>query len=262
MILLIDIGNTHTVVGVSSNGKLKRTWRMTSDTSRTEDEIGTQLSYFFNHYDLSLDKVRGVGISSVVPDLTSVYQEMCRKYLQLEALTIDAGMELGMKIRYQDPFAVGADRLCNAVAGIRKYGKPLIIIDFGTATTFDVIDHNGDYLGGIIAPGIETSIASLHRKAAKLPRVEMHFPKRVIGTTTEHSIQSGIMGGAVHMIEGFTKQIQEELGQTAKVVATGGLARIISGNTASIQFTDHDLSLEGILYIYRDNENRKKHPKQ
>jgi type III pantothenate kinase len=254
MILLIDIGNTHTVVGVSLSNELKYTWRMTSIFARTEDEIGAQLGNFFIHHSMTMEQITGVGISSVVPDLTLVYQAMCRKYIHIEPLTIDANLNLGMNILYHNPFAVGADRLCNAVAGKKKYGTPLIIIDFGTATTFDVIDINGDYLGGVIAPGIETSIDSLHRRAAKLPHVELAFPEKVIGKTTEQSIQSGILYGTVHLIDGLTLQIKGQLGNDAKVVATGGLANTIAKYTKSIQKTDPTLSLEGILYIYQQNK--------
>jgi type III pantothenate kinase len=256
MILVVDIGNTHTVVGISQEGRLIQTWRVMSSPLRTEDEIGTQLSGFFNHHGFSSGRIEGMGISSVVPDLTAVYQAMGRKYLRLEPLTIDAGLDLGMRIRYQNPYAVGADRLCNAVAGKRKYGIPLIIIDFGTATTFDVIDTNGDYSGGVIAPGIETSIASLHRKAAKLPHVELDFPKNVIGITTEQSIQSGILYGSVHLINGLIKQIQDSLGEKTAVVATGGLAEVIARHTDTIEMTDPNLSLEGIVLIYEKNKQR------
>lgn len=254
MILLVDIGNTHTVVGISDADSLRHTWRISSQMARTEDEIGTQLSNFFEHRHIRMEMISGVGISSVVPDLTTVYQMMSRKYLNIEPMTIDAGLELGMAIRYKSPFAVGADRLCNAVAGKRKYGCPLIIIDFGTATTFDVVDQNGDYIGGVIAPGIETSVAALHRKAAKLPNVELKFPSSIIGSTTEQSIQAGILFGTVHMIDGICRQIREYLRAEARIIATGGLARIVAEHTGTIETIDRDLSLEGILYIYRDNE--------
>jgi len=257
MILLVDIGNTHTVIGAGFEGKLKHTWRITSSFARTEDEIGTQISTFFNHYGMSMDQVSGIGISSVVPDLTIVYQAMCRKYINIEPLTIDASLDLGMEILYSNPFAVGADRLCNAVAGKKKYGTPLIIIDFGTATTFDVIDENGDYLGGVIAPGIETSIESLHRRAAKLPHVDPVFPEDIIGKTTEQSIQSGILYGAVHLIDGLVKQIEQQLRAKAFVVATGGLAKVIAERTESIQKTDSNLSLEGIMLIFQQHNPEK-----
>jgi len=175
--------------------------------------------------------------------------------LNADPLIIDSSIELGMKIRYLNPKTVGADRLCNAVAGIEKYGKPLIVIDFGTATTFDCIDENGDYLGGVISPGLHTSIFALHRNAAKLPAVDLEFPPQVIGRTTDESIQSGILYGAVSMIEGMVAQIRKELGSEAKVVATGGLAGKISRQTRCIEHVDPFLSLEGIVSIYQKNKS-------
>ncbi len=166
-----------------------------------------------------------------VPDLSQAYIWMSQKYLGIDALVINSDLDLGMKIKYRDPKVVGADRLCNAVAGIKKYGKPLIILDFGTATTFDCIDANGDYVGGVIAPGIETSIAALHRKAAKLPLIELEIPDFFIGQTTEESIQIGILRGTIHSVQGIIKDLRTELGQSAKVIATGGLSKVIAKKT-------------------------------
>ncbi|MGD9488888.1 MAG: type III pantothenate kinase [Calditrichaceae bacterium] len=257
MILVIDIGNTHTVVGLLHEKTLVYHWRITSNLMRTEDEIGGLLSFFFNQKGYKTDEVEGVCISSVVPDLTSIYAEMSHRYLKTKPLIIDATLDLGIKVRYRDPSTVGADRLSNAVAGIHKYGKPLIIIDFGTATTFDCIDSNGDYVGGVISPGIETSINALHLRAAKLPRVELQFPEKVIGSTTEESIQIGILYGTVHIIEGLTRQLKEELGRDTKVIATGGLSTVISKRTNSIDIVDPYLSLEGIAEIYYRNRKAK-----
>jgi len=253
MILVIDIGNTHTVFGLVIDSKLKIHWRITSSLARTEDEIGILLKDYFQHSNYKITDVKGVCISSVVPDLSQAYVWMSQKYLGIDALVISSDLDLGMKVKYRDPKTVGADRVCNAVAGIKKYGKPLIVLDFGTATTFDCIDANGDYVGGVIAPGIETSIGALHRRAAKLPLIELKIPDFSIGQTTEESIQVGILRGTIHSVEGIIKDLRAELGQSAKVIATGGLAKVIAKKTDIINEVDPFLSLEGIALIYHRN---------
>ncbi len=255
MLLVVDIGNTQTVFGIVIDSKIKIHWRITSSLARTEDEIGILLKDYFKHSGYSFSDVKGVCISSVVPDLSQAYIWMSQKYLEIDALVINSDLDLGMKIKYRDPKVVGADRLCNAVAGIKKYGKPLIILDFGTATTFDCIDANGDYVGGVIAPGIETSIAALHRKAAKLPLIELEIPDFFIGQTTEESIQIGILRGTIHSVQGIIKDLRTELGQSTKVIATGGLAKVIVKKTDIINEVDPFLSLEGIALIYNRNHN-------
>ncbi len=256
MLLTFDIGNTHTVVGYFDGTRLVNHWRITSERVRTEDELGVLLHYFFSIEKLSFDEIEGICISSVVPDLTEIYQYLSRRYFKKEPMIVDATLDLGMAVKYKNPASVGADRLCNAVAGVQKYGAPLLIVDFGTATTIDCVDAHGDYVGGVIAPGIITSIESLHLKAAKLPRVGFSFPKNFIGQTTEESIQSGIFWGTVFLIEGLIAKIKEELGSDSRVVATGGLASKIIEHTASIETVDPYLSLEGIAMIYQ--RNRKK----
>ena len=253
MLVAIDIGNTHTVVGLFEGKELLYHWRIMSDLTRTEDEIGAMLLYLFEQQGYHVSRVDGVCISSVVPDLNPIYQLMSKRYFKNKPLIVHAGLKLDLVLQYQEPKSIGADRLCNAVAGIEKYGTPLIIIDFGTATTFDCISHKGEYLGGIIAPGIQTSFDSLHQKTAKLPRVESRFPVNVIGRTTEESIQSGIMRGSVHLVEGLIAEIKQELGSESKVVATGGLAGKIAERTNSINKVDYYLSLEGIASIYYKN---------
>lgn len=255
MLLAIDIGNTHTVVGVLKSGKLLHHWRISSSLARTEDEIGAVLNYLFDKQGYKSDDMKGVCISSVVPDLTSIYALMSKRYMGHKALIIDVNLKLGMNVLYREPGHVGADRLCNAVAGKKKYGVPLIIIDFGTATTFDCLDAAGDYAGGLIAPGIITSINTLHKKAARLPLVELQFPQRIIGKTTDESIQSGILNGSIQMVEGLVREIKTELGSETGVVATGGLAKIMSDRTDCIQAIDPYLSLEGIAMIYDNNRS-------
>jgi len=254
--MTIDIGNTHTVIGIFQGQKLLNHWRITSDLARTEDEIAVMLNFLLNDHGIRRSDLRGAAISSVVPDLTPIYKLMCLRYLKLQPLIIDVSINLGLNIKYKDPKAVGADRICNAVAGVKKYGAPLIIIDFGTATTFDCLDVRGDYLGGIIAPGINTSIEALHRRAAKLPQVEINFPESIIGRTTDESIQSGIFYGTTVMVDGLVERIKRELGSKVKVIATGGLATKISRHTQSIDGVDKYLSLEGIALLYTMNEKK------
>jgi type III pantothenate kinase len=255
MDLMVDIGNTHTVLGIFDNSTLKRYWRVTSQFSRTEDEIWVVVDSLFNLDKLDLDQINGVCISSVVPELSRIYRRMVEKYLSLKPMHITPDLNLGLNILYQDPYSVGADRICNAVAGKRKYGVPLIVLDFGTATTFDCINENGDYLGGVICPGIESAAAILHRKAAKLPKIELIFPPKVIGLNTEESMQSGIMYGSVELIEGLIRKIKKELSGNPKVVATGGLAHTIAKRTKAIDVVDENLNLEGIYQIYKQNQS-------
>lgn len=251
---MIDIGNTNSVIGLYRGGSLDKLWRLSSGSSRTEDETWISINSLIRLDDRSNEQVRGVAISSVVPELTLVYRRMVKKYLGMDPLVIDANLDLGLKILYQDPSAVGADRLCNAVAGKTKFGSPLIILDFGTATTFDCLDDNGDYLGGIICPGIESAASVLHYKAAKLPKIDLVFPEKIIGRTTEQSMQSGILYGAVELIEGLVPKIRQELQSECKVIATGGLARVIANRTRTIDRVEESLNIEGIYLIYKRNK--------
>jgi len=253
MLLAVDIGNTHTVIGVFKEDSLLHHWRTASDLARTEDEIFVMLKFLLEEHGIKRSDLKGAAISSVVPDLTPVLKIMCKKYFQVEPLVINALVKLNFEVKYNNPSAVGADRICNAAAAIERYGAPLVIIDFGTATTFDCIDKSGNYSGGIIAPGIASSIETLHKKAAKLPSVDMVFPEEIIGHTTEESIQSGIMIGTSVMIDGMVRRLKDELGKQTKIVATGGLARKVAGRTECIDEVNPFLSLEGIASIYRLN---------
>lgn len=250
MFLAIDVGNTHTVLGVFDGTKLRADWRMTSTAHRTADECWLAVRSFCNEIKIEPTALTGVGISSVVPDLTSVFESLSRKYLNVDPVVISGTLDIGIRIHYVDPFAVGADRLCNAVAGFAKYGGPLIIIDFGTATTFDVVQNNGDYLGGVITLGLESTAAELHRRAAKLPKIELAFPPAVIGKDTQSSMQSGVMYGAVDAVEGAVRRIRAELGAAARVIATGGLATVISHHTNVIEAVEPALVLDGIRLIW------------
>ncbi len=249
MLLAIDIGNTHTVLGVFNKRKLVSDWRVSSSVARTEDEIGTQIWTFCEQAGIKWKAIDSVGISSVVPDLNEIFVSMARKYFNTDPLIVSAKLNLGLKIYYKDPSTVGADRLCNAVAGYEKYGGPLIIIDFGTATTYDVISEKGDYLGGVIAPGIETSAADLHRRAAKLPKIELKFPEKVIGLDTVSSMQSGILYGTVDAMEGMVQRIKRIIGKKAKVVGTGGYSNFIKQHSDSIDYYEPALVLHGVQLI-------------
>jgi len=249
MLLAIDIGNTHTVIGIYRQGTLVADWRMASLTHRTADENWLTLKNFCADAGIDPAAVTAVGISSVVPDLTFVFEHLARKHFAVEPVTISGALDLGIRILYRDPSAVGADRLCNAVAGFVKYGGPLIIIDFGTATTYDVVSGEGDYLGGVITLGLESTAEELHRRAAKLPRIELRFPPLAIGNDTASSMQAGVLFGAVDATEGIVKRIRAELGKPARVIATGGLAKIIATHTAVIEAVEPSLVLDGIRLI-------------
>lgn len=250
MLLAIDAGNTTVMYGVFAGEELRGTWRMLSQTPRTSDEWGMALNVQAARLGWQPEDITGVVISSVSPTLNGALSDMCHKYLGQTPLFVDASLDLGMAVRYTDPRQVGADRLCSAVAGRAKYGQPLIILDFGTATTFDILDAQGDYIGGIIAPGLETATAVLHHGTAKLPQVELRFPPQVIGRDTESSIQSGILYGAVAMLEGLITRVREELGAHATVVATGGLAEHLKPKMSMIDHYDENLVLSGLRIIY------------
>jgi type III pantothenate kinase len=254
MLLAIDIGNTHTVFGVFRGSKLIADWRVTSMLQRTEDEVGTQVRLFLKEAGIPMKSIKGVGISSVVPNLTDIFSMMARKYFSVEPLIISPSVDLGIKVLYDDPHSVGADRICNAIAGYASFGGPLIIIDFGTATTYDVISRTGDYLGGVIAPGIETSAVDLHRRAAKLPKIELHFPTGIIGRDTVSSMQAGILYGAVDAMEGMVDRIQREVrkleGTNATVVATGGFSKLVAQKSKTISASVPSLVLDGVRMVY------------
>jgi type III pantothenate kinase len=229
---------------------------MSSSTHRTADETWLTIHSFCAGKGIDPSAVSGVGISSVVPDLTHVFEMMARAYLGAEPVTVHAGLDLGITLLYRDPGAVGADRICNAVAGFGKYGGPLVIIDFGTATTYDVVSARGEYLGGVISLGLESAAMELHRRAAKLPRIELRFPPSVIGRDTVSSMQAGIMFGAVDAVEGMIGRIRKELGAPARVIATGGLSSTIAGCTDLISACEPSLVLEGVRMIYERNTLR------
>jgi len=252
MLLAIDIGNTHTVLGIYDEEKLKEYFRVASNHALTVDECGILVKQLFQKY----SKIKDVIIGSVVPPLTLIYEEMSEKFLKVDPVVVSSNLPLGIKILYDDPKTVGADRLANAVAAYEIYGGPAIVVDFGTATTFDVISESGEYLGGAIAPGIETSSLNLFRKASQLFKVSLERPKKAIGKNTEESLRSGIIFGAVGQIEEIIKRIKKELSENLqsqkkpKVIATGGLANLIAKESKMIEEVNPTLTLEGLRRIY------------
>jgi type III pantothenate kinase len=249
MLLAIDIGNTHTVIGVFEGKRLVRDWRLVSANHRTVDESWLTIRSFCSDAGIDPAAITAVGIASVVSDLTGIFESLARKYFHCDPVTVNASIDLGFRVMYKDPMSVGADRLCNAAAGYARYGGPLIIIDFGTATTYDVVAANGDYLGGVIALGLESTAAELHRRTAKLPKIELRFPPGIIGTETVSSMQAGVMFGTVDAVEGIVERIRKELGTPARVIATGGLASLIAGRIAVIEAVEPFLVLDGIRMI-------------
>lgn len=253
LILLFDVGNTNIVLGVYDGEELKAHWRISTYPQKTDDEIGVLLQALFSSKGMLMKDIKALVISSVVPPLMLSLEKMSKKYFNVEPLVVGPGIKTGMPIRYDNPKEVGADRIVNALAGYEIYGGPLIIIDFGTATTFCVISARGEYLGGAIAPGIGISMDSLFNKAAKLPRVEMVKPPTVIGRNTVQSMQSGILYGFAGQVDSLVERISQEMGVKPKVVATGGFAEIIYKEAKSIEIVDSFLTLKGLRLIYKKN---------
>ncbi len=259
MLLAVDVGNTNVTLALFEGERLVADWRVTSHRERTADEMAVELRQLFNLRGFELDVVSGVVISSVVPNLNPALIEASRRYLKREPVMVGPGVKTGVRIRYENPKDVGADRIANALAAYTKYGGPVVVIDFGTAVTYDAISAEGDYLGGAIAPGVEISLDALVSNTAMLRRVEAVAPDSVIGRNTVTSIQSGLVWGFVAQVEGMVERIVAELGGTAKVIATGGQAGLIAGLTNVIQATDPLLTLEGLRLIYLQNADGAGH---
>lgn len=258
MLLVIDVGNTETVFGIYQKDTLLTHWRLSSPMYRTMDETWILLNGWCQLKQITVSQVRGVVISSVVPNLTSMLVEMTRKYLEIDPLVVSAEIDTGLVIRYETPKTVGADRICNAVGGIHRFGAPLVVVDFGTAITLDVISEHREYLGGIICLGLKAAAHQLHTVAAKLPRVELAFPKFVIGRDTETSIQSGLLWGTVTMIDGLIERIANELQiSSIRAIATGGQAGLIAPYCRSIETVEPFLTLEGMKTIYNHIKSQK-----
>ena len=254
MLLTIDIGNTNISLGVYSGEELGPCWRVSTDHQRMPDEYGLQLDGLLKHEGLVPEDISGVCLASVVPQLTGVFLQACREYLDLEPLVVDTGVKTGVKILYETPKSVGADRIVDAVAVQHLYGGPACVVDFGTGTTFDAISATGDYLGGAIAPGIGIAADALFRRAAKLPKVDLNTPPSVIGKNTPHSMQSGLIFGYVGLVEGMVDRFRNELGPDMKVIATGGLTDIIARETDVIEIVAPWLTLDGLRIIWDMNQ--------
>ncbi len=255
MILAIDIGNTNIVFGVFDDKTLAANWRLSTDRNRTADEYGVLLKELFGLSGLNMRAVDGVVISSVVPPVNSLIESMIEKFFNLSPVLVGPGIKTGISIKLDNPRELGADRIVNAVAGYSLYGGPLIIVDFGTATTFCCVTAKGEYLGGAIAPGIGISTEALFNKAAKLPRVELNKPPGVIGKNTVSAMQSGIVFGFAGQVEILVKRMKQELGPETQVVATGGLAKVIAPETTVIDKINPSLTLTGLRMIYERNQN-------
>ena len=254
MLLTIDIGNTNLTLGLYEGDKLGAHWRLATDHNRMPDEYGLQFLGLLQNAGKTLDEITGVSLASVVPPLTGRVIQACREYLKQEPLVVDAGVKTGIKIRYEDPRAVGADRVCDAVAVMKLYGGPACVVDFGTATTFNAVTKDGEYLGGAITAGINLAAEALYTHAAKLPRIDLQVPPSVIGRNTIHAMQSGLLFGYVSMVEGMVARFRSELGSDMKVVATGGLAEVVAKETKVVDIIAPWLTLDGLRMIWELNQ--------
>lgn len=253
MLLAIDIGNTNIAVGVFEAERLKATWRLGTDVHKMADEYAALLFNLSTLKGLSFSDIDQAIISSSVPPLVTTFDELCRHYFEVTPMVVGSGIKTGVRISIDNPREVGPDRVVNVAAAHRMYEGPLIVVDFGTATTFDAVSSEGDYLGGAIAPGIGISAEALFERAAKLPRVELIRPKKAIGRNSVTAMQSGIIFGYVGLIEGIVARMRTELGGEAKVIATGGLAEIIAEETSAIDALEPDLTLLGLQMMHRLN---------
>ncbi len=257
-LLVIDIGNTNIVFGVYRDGTLLNHWRLSTVLNKTPDEYAILVNSLIYFEKLKLVDIRNAIISCVVPPLLFPFEKVCRKYIGVEPIVVEPGIKTGMPILYENPQEVGADRIVNAVAGYEKHKRALIIVDFGTATTFDYVTPRGEYVGGAIAPGVMISLEALFERASKLPRVELARPKEIIGKNTVNAMQSGILYGYVSLVDGIVTRMKESVRTTPYVIATGGLANLIFQESHSIDEVDELLTLKGLKILFEKNKEHHK----
>lgn len=255
MLLVFDVGNTNIVLGVYDQDRLIRHWRLSTDRNRTVDEYGMMICNLFRLTELDHRVIDAIIISSVVPPIMPTLEEMSQLYFNVDPLIVGPGIKTGMPLHYDNPREIGADRIVNAVAGYELYGGPLIIVDFGTATTFCVISSKGEYLGGAITAGIGISTEALFQRAAKLPRIELVKPKSVIGRNTVSSMQAGLIYGYIGLVDGIVRRMKDEIKSEAKVIATGGIAELIAHDSETVDKVEPYLTLEGLRIIYNRNRS-------
>ncbi len=254
MIFVVDVGNTNIVLGVYEDNALKYHWRIATSKQKTEDEYGMVIKNLFDHEGVLFSDIDGIIISSVVPPIMFALEQMCKKYFKQEPIIIGPGIKTGLNIKYENPREVGADRIVNAVAAIHEYGGPLVIVDFGTATTYCYVNEEKQYMGGAIAPGIGISTEALYTRASKLPRIEITKPPHVIGKNTVHAMQAGIFYGYVGQVDEIVRRMKEQSKVEPKVIATGGLATLIAEESRTIDIVDPLLTLNGLHLIYWKNK--------
>ncbi|KHF38315.1 type III pantothenate kinase [Halalkalibacter okhensis] len=253
MIMVVDVGNTNIVLGVYKGKELHYHWRIATSRQKTEDEWAMSLKGLFEHEKLSFEEIEGIIISSVVPPIMYTLELMCKKYFGIKPMVIGPGIKTGLNVKYDNPKDVGADRIVNAVAAIQLYGSPLIVVDFGTATTYCYINEERQYMGGAISPGISISTEALYTRASKLPRIEIAKPKNVLGTNTVHAMQAGIFYGYVGQVDGIVKRMKAQAKEVPTVIATGGMASLIASETETIDVVEPFLTLKGLQMIYEKN---------